>query len=178
MFAPWRRAFVLGAAEQSLPSPTGCIFCDFVLPKGAHPAEGTRKEYDRARLVVTVRERAFVILNKYPYNNGHILVVPRCHGLDCSALDKPDFHELHELLHESIRAIQTVYTPNAVNIGMNMGRAAGAGIEQHAHYHIVPRWQGDVNFMPVFSDVRIISEGLEDTYERLVAILRRPEEDA
>lgn len=188
MFAPWRRAFVEGAVEQKIPSPTGCIFCDFPLPLGVHPeAEDlgqksntaqTRRSWDRARLVVTVREQAFVILNKFPYANGHTLIVPRPHGGRVDDLEPEAFSALHALLHECVRAVDAVYKPHAMNVGMNIGKAAGAGIAEHAHYHIVPRWDGDNNFMPVLNDVRVISEGIDDTYERLAKVLRRPEDDA
>jgi ATP adenylyltransferase len=195
MYAPWRIAFVEGRQRSELPSPSGCIFCDYPLDLGAAPPaqlevpeEGgnehidnphkSRAAWDEARLVVTSREHAFVILNKYPYTNGHIMVVPRKHTHKLEELSPEEFAALHELLHEAVGAVREAYAPHGMNIGMNMGRAGGAGIDEHVHYHIVPRWNGDVNFMPVFSDTRVISEGLDDTYARLIALLRRDEDNA
>jgi ATP adenylyltransferase len=180
MYAPWRLAFLKGqhVDEQPIPSPTGCIFCDYPLPPGAAPPDGVdRRAWDRRRLVVTVREHAFVILNKFPYGNGHVMVVPRRHGDKLEELDEAAFLGVHQLLHETIAALRASYQPAGMNIGMNMGEAAGAGIAMHAHYHLLPRWKGDVNFMPVFADTKVISESLDDTWERLAASLRRPADD-
>lgn len=180
MYAPWRLAFLKGqhVDAEPIPSPSGCIFCDYPLALGAVPADGTpRRAWDRRRLVVTARAHAFVILNKFPYGNGHVMVVPRRHGDRLEALDEQAFLGVHELLHETIRAVRESYGPAGLNIGMNMGEAAGAGIAEHAHYHVLPRWKGDVNFMPVFAETKVISEALEDTWERLAARLRRPEDD-
>jgi len=191
MFAPWRRAFVEGSAEQSIPSPTGCIFCDYPLAMGARPPKtlvdtddrehkvvhSTRRAWDEARLVVTSREHAFVILNKYPYNNGHVMVVPRVHTDRLESLDDERFVAVHALLKETIAAIRSVYTPHGINVGMNMGRSAGAGIETHCHWHVLPRWHGDVNFMPAIMDTKVVSESLIDTWARLAALLRTIDDD-
>lgn len=184
MYAPWRLAFIQGEVREELPRPTGCIFCDYPRPiprGGTSEAEalppGSARAWDRARLVVTAREHAFVILNKYPYQNGHVMVVPRLHGQVLEALSPEAFAATGELLRETLAAVRTAYEPHGINVGMNMGRAAGAGIDEHVHWHIVPRWSGDTNFMPVLSDTKVISEGLEDTWERLVPLLRRPEDD-
>jgi ATP adenylyltransferase len=164
--------------KDPIPSPSGCIFCDYVLPPGqARPDGATRQAWDARRLVVTVREHAFVILNKFPYGNGHIMVVPRAHGDRLEALDAAAFAGVHALLHETIGAVRDAYQPHGMNIGMNMGEAAGAGIAAHAHYHVLPRWRGDVNFLPIFGDTKVISEALDDTWMRLVERLRRPEDD-
>lgn len=191
MFAPWRRAFVEGAQEQEVPSPSGCIFCDFPLAPGAsvpgslqveaetmEVGERNRAEWDKRRLVVTTRAEAFVILNRYPYNNGHVMVVPRVHSQRLEELEPAIFTGLQALLRETVAAVRTVYEPHGINVGMNMGRAAGAGIDQHIHWHVMPRWSGDVNFMPAIAGTKVISEGLDDTYARLAAVLRRPEDDA
>lgn len=187
MYAPWRLAFIKGQERAAIPCPSGCIFCDYPLPLGQQPpsqigAEAnvhtTRRAWDEARLIVTVREHAFVILNKYPYTNGHVMVVPFTHTQRLEELPRERFQALHELLHETVAAVRQVYGPDGMNIGMNMGRAGGAGIEEHVHYHVVPRWHGDVNFMPVFGDTKVISEGIDDTWRRLAFVLRRPEDDA
>lgn len=187
MYAPWRLAFVKGQEQAAVPSPSGCIFCDFPLRLGEAPParvadddnpHTTRRAWDEARLVVTVREHGFVILNKYPYTNGHVMVVPFVHTQRLEELAREQFQGVHDLLHETVSALRTAYAPHGMNLGMNMGRAGGAGIDEHVHYHAVPRWNGDVNFMPVFGDTKVISEGLDDTWRRLTALLRRPEDDA
>jgi ATP adenylyltransferase len=191
MFAPWRRAFIEGSAAAEIPSLTGCIFCDYPLAPGTRPPptvvdEGgvehrvthtTRRAWDEARLVVTTREHGFVILNKYPYNNGHVMIVPRVHTDKLESLDDEAFLSLHLLLKETIAAVRASYAPHGINVGMNMGRSAGAGIDTHCHWHVLPRWHGDVNFMPAIMDTKVVSESLTDTYTRLAAILRRPEDD-
>jgi len=181
MYAPWRLAYVKGAAaEDVVPSPSGCIFCDYVLPPGvAPPADSVdvdRRAFDRRRLVVTVRERAAVILNKFPYGNGHVMVVPRAHVEHLDELADDDFLATQALLKETIAAVRAVYRPDGVNVGMNVGAAAGAGIAAHCHWHVLPRWRGDVNFLPVFSDVKILNEALSDTWQRLSERLRQPTE--
>ena len=190
MFAPWRQAFVSGQERSGPPVPGGCIFCAFPLPLGDAPpatvvveqeeiATGcaTRGQWDAERLVVTNREHAFVILNKYPYTNGHVMVVPHAHTDQLESLSEETFLGVHKLLRETIAAVRETYRPDGINVGMNMGRAAGAGIDAHVHYHVLPRWLGDNNFMPVLADTRVISEGIDDTYARLIKLLRRPEDD-
>lgn len=191
MYAPWRLAFLKGQVEDPLPRPSGCIFCDYpLLPRAEVPARlvdkdgkelevrhKTRRAWDRARYVITARERAFVILNKYPYGNGHVMVVPRTHTSKLEELDEEAFQALHALLKETVAAVREVYAPHGMNVGMNMGRAAGAGIDEHVHYHVLPRWNGDVNFMPALVDTKVINESLEDAWERLASVLRRPEDD-
>ena len=182
MYAPWRLAYVKGAArEEVIDAPTGCIFCDYVLPRWqgvSTAADSTRRAFDRRRLVVTVREHAFVILNKFPYGNGHVMVVPRVHAEYLDGLQETAFHETQNLLRETISAVREVYRPDGLNVGMNVGAAAGAGIAAHCHWHVLPRWKGDVNFLPVFSEVKVLNEALEDTWDRLSKILRSAEEDA
>jgi len=172
MYAPWRLAFIEGRkVEDEVPrGPTGCIFCDFPRPWRAPPGEDDAA-HDRTRLVVHVREHAFVILNKFPYNNGHVMVVPRVHQSLVDELPQPVFDGLQALLRDTIKAVRTAYSPDGMNVGMNLGKSAGAGIAEHLHWHVVPRWQGDMNFMPVIADVKVISEGLQDTFDRLKKIL-------
>ncbi|HEY4221386.1 MAG TPA: HIT domain-containing protein [Myxococcota bacterium] len=182
MYAPWRLAFLKGQVQDDIPSPTNCIFCDYPLAFHADPlafelpAEG-RRAWDKRRLVVTAREHAFVILNKYPYTNGHVMVVPRQHTDRLEQLDEAAFHGLQALLRETVAALRAVYTPNGMNVGMNMGEAAGAGIAEHLHWHALPRWRGDVNFMPAIGDTKVISESLDDTWTRLAALLRTAADD-
>ncbi len=179
MYAPWRLAFLQGQAKDDIPRPSGCIFCDYPLAAGAAPADGTsRRDWDRRRLVVTSRAHAFVILNKYPYTNGHVMVVPRTHTDRLESLPDDVFHGLQALLKETVAALREAYEPAGMNLGMNMGEAGGAGIAEHLHWHAMPRWRGDVNFMPAIADTKVISEALEDTWERLASRLRSLAEDA
>jgi ATP adenylyltransferase len=152
LWAPWRLEFILG------PKPQECIFCRF-------PAEP--EENDRANLVVHRAPQAFTILNKYPYNSGHVMVVPRAHVADLEALGPEAFAALHEELRLAARVVRAVYRPEGMNVGMNLGRIAGAGIDDHLHYHVVPRWAGDTNFMPVLADTRVMVEHLDATWRKL-----------
>jgi ATP adenylyltransferase len=161
MFAPWRLAYAKGQeAQVQLPSPTGCIFCDY-------PKDDADEEHDRARWVVTTRPDAFVMLNKFPYGNGHVMVLPRRHVADLSALTMAEFVALQQLLRDTTTILQDVYRPDGMNIGMNIGAAGGAGMATHLHWHALPRWHGDANFMPVFADTKVIVEALADTWHRL-----------
>lgn len=158
IWAPWRLAFVEGADDK----PKGCIFCLF-------PAE----RRDRERLVLGRSEHAFAILNKYPYNNGHLMVVPRRHVADPADLDEAEWDDLQRLLRTSVAILKQAYGPDALNLGMNLGRAAGAGIADHLHWHAVPRWSGDTNFMPVLAETRVIPEHLDATWEKLRPLFDR-----
>ncbi|MBM4281910.1 MAG: HIT domain-containing protein [Deltaproteobacteria bacterium] len=184
LYAPWRLAYVKGAAaSEVVPAPSGCIFCDYVLPRGApspraDERDGDRRTFDRRRLVVTVRERAFVILNKFPYGVAHAMVVPRVHVEHLDALDEDTFHATQALLRETVRVVREEYRPDGVNVGMNVGAAAGAGIAAHCHWHVLPRWTGDVNFLPALANVKVLNEALADTWERLARRLRHADEDS
>ena len=168
LWAPWRMAYILGTRA----SPTGgesesaqsCIFCRF-------PAEGPAAQ--ARNLILWASESAFVIMNRYPYNSGHIMVVPRTHTADLMTLTDSTYRATMELLRQSIAVISTELSAHGMNVGMNLGRVAGAGIDQHAHVHIVPRWNGDTNFMPVVGDVRVMSEHLQATYEKLLPAFSR-----
>jgi ATP adenylyltransferase len=152
LWAPWRMEYVGGE------KPPGCIFCTY---PAAAPGE------DRANLVIHRGQQAFVILNRFPYNTGHLMVVPRRHTTDLSGLAEADSAELQGLLVRSLEVVKRVYRPDGLNVGMNLGRAAGAGIPEHLHWHVVPRWLGDNNFMPVLADVRVMVEHLDESWERL-----------
>ncbi len=156
LWSPWRMNYLTGQAQDP-PGPTGCIFCD-------KPAENR----DTDNLIVFRGELAFVILNLYPYNNGHLMVVPYAHVATPEALDAPTLTEMMLLTNQALTALRTLYTPPAFNIGMNIGTAAGAGIAAHVHLHVVPRWSGDTNFMTVTAGARVIPEDLRITQRRLV----------
>jgi ATP adenylyltransferase len=134
----------------------GCIFCTKFQAADL-----------RAGLVLTHTAHTVVMLNKYPYNNGHLLLAPKRHENSLAQLPTEDFLDLNEILRRSIEIVQEVFNPGGVNLGMNLGKCAGAGIEGHLHWHIVPRWEGDTNFMPVVGETRVMPQHLLDSYDRL-----------
>jgi ATP adenylyltransferase len=154
LWAPWRMAYIGGE------KPKGCIFCDFPAAPEAD---------DRKNLVVHRTPHAFVILNRYPYNSGHLMVVPRLHVSDLATLPPPAWAELQDELRRAAAVLRAVYRPEGINLGMNLGKAAGAGIEEHLHWHLVPRWLGDNNFMPVLGDIRVMVDHLDTTWEKVRA---------
>lgn len=150
LWAPWRMAYVGG------PKEAGCIFC-------TKPAAADR----RAGLVLAVTAHSAVMLNRFPYANAHIMVAPRRHASDLVALPAGEYAELSETLRRSMAILQRVFGPDGMNVGMNAGAAAGAGIADHLHWHVVPRWVGDTNYMPLIAEVRVIPEHLDALYDRL-----------
>ena len=150
LWAPWRMEYILGPKEK------GCIFCD--KPKQAQ---------DRENLIVHRGHLAFVIMNKYPYNNGHLLIVPYRHEAELPRLTPEENLEMMALLQKSAQALRATCAPQGFNIGMNVGAVAGAGIDSHLHFHLVPRWNADTNFMPVTGHTKVISEGLWETWAHL-----------
>jgi ATP adenylyltransferase len=152
LWAPWRLEYVQSADEQE-----GCVFC-----------LALRDETDEP-LVVHRGERAFVLLNKFPYAAGHLMVAPSRHVGGLIDLDDEEALEVHRLTAASLRALDGAFRPEGYNVGWNLGRVAGAGVVDHVHLHVVPRWAGDTNFMPVLADVRVIPEALADTKRRLAA---------
>ena len=156
LWTPWRMAY-LKAPKQS--GRRGCIFCDKIRDNHAK---------DRENLLLWHGKRALVVLNLFPYSNGHLMVAPYQHTGALEALDGVTLKEMMLLVGRSIRALRRMMNPQGFNVGMNLGRAAGAGVEDHVHIHIVPRWGGDTNFMPVLADVRVIPELLPQTYDGLL----------
>lgn len=144
------------------PEPAGCIFCDKI---------SAGVEHDRENLVLWRGERAFVMLNLYPYSNGHLMVAPYEHTRALESLDPETMKEMMVLAARGIRALRRTLNPQGFNVGANLGRVAGAGVEDHVHMHIVPRWNGDTNFMPVLAEVRMIPELLPETYDSLIKAL-------
>ncbi len=159
LWAPWRMEFI----EKG--KPEGCIFCRFPAESGA--------EADRRNLIVARSARSFAILNRYPYNCGHLMVVPLRHTADFAGLSEEESDDLHRLLRLSLKALQEIYRPAGYNLGMNLGHSAGAGIEDHLHYHVVPRWIGDTNFMPVFAETKVMIESLGQTHDKLSPVFAR-----
>ncbi len=150
LWAPWRMEYILGEKEK------GCIFCTRM-----------KSQEDQKNLILYRGEYNFIIMNKYPYNNGHLMVVPNRHTSDFESLQDDESLEMMHLIAKSLQVLKAAIRPHGFNIGINLGEIAGAGIDDHLHFHIVPRWSADTNFMPVVADTKVISEGLKETWERL-----------
>ena len=153
IWAPWRLDYVKDASKDS---ELECIFC-------SKPAE----DDDEANLIVHRGGRCFVILNKFPYTNGHLMVAPYEHVAELQGLDDQTMAEIMSLAQRGIGALERSYAPHGYNVGFNQGRVAGAGVEHHIHLHVVPRWGGDTNFMPVIADTRVMPQTLEQSFEAL-----------
>jgi ATP adenylyltransferase len=156
LWSPWRSEYI--ESLKSDEDKTKCIFCPMVNLKPA----------DKDNLLVENGEYTFTLLNLYPYNNGHLMVVPKRHTNDFAALTTQEISESFQKLQLAEKALRKVFNPHGFNIGANIGRVAGAGIEDHLHFHIVPRWNGDTNFMPVIGDVKVISQDLAETKSKLL----------
>jgi ATP adenylyltransferase len=156
VFAPWRMEYILSNSDNNEKKGTGCIFCDF---PGEHE--------DEKRLILHRGKYCFVILNAFPYNPGHLMVVPYRHTNDLPGLAPEELGEMMATVQTAVMVLKKVMDPQGFNIGMNLGKVAGAGIDQHLHIHIVPRWNGDTNFMPVLGGVRVVSEALNNTWKRV-----------
>lgn len=156
LWAPWRMAYV------EVAKPQGCIFCD-----------KPREDRDEENLILQRGKTAFVIMNAFPYNNGHLMVAPYRHTAELESLSPEERDELMALAQESLRLLQAAFGPNGYNLGMNLGRVAGAGIADHLHLHVVPRWDGDTNFMPVIADTKVLPDSLQSSYRKLREALQR-----
>ena len=152
LWAPWRLEYIQSADEQE-----GCVFC--------RALDGD----DESGLVVHRGKRAFVVLNKYPYASGHLMVAPNRHEGEFGDLENDEALEVHQLAAAGLAALAESMRPQGFNVGWNLGRIAGAGVVDHVHLHVVPRWAGDTNFMPVLADVKVLPEALEATRRRLAA---------
>jgi len=150
IWAPWRIQYI------QMEKPEGCILC-----------QKPKQNNDALNYILHRGDNNFIILNSYPYNPGHLMVAPYRHVASLEGLTEEERHEHFEIVSRSIKVLRQIFNPGGFNIGMNLGKAAGAGIDDHFHTHIVPRWQGDTNFMPVLSDVRVIPEALAETYQKL-----------
>jgi ATP adenylyltransferase len=150
LWAPWRLDYIKG------PKPDECIFC-------AKPVAGD----DEAVYIVHRGEHCFVMLNTFPYNNGHLMISPFEHVPAIEELDEPVVVELMKLTQRSLRALKETYDPEGFNLGVNQGKVAGAGVEGHIHLHVVPRWGADTNFMPVIGSTRVLPQSLQDSYAAL-----------
>jgi ATP adenylyltransferase len=161
VWAPWRMEFVEKGSKVQ-----GCIFCLF-------PAE-IGDEADRRNLILGRSAHAFVILNRFPYTSGHLMVIPRRHTAVLEELPADEIADVSFLLQKTVKHLKDTYKPDGFNVGMNLGHSAGAGIADHLHWHVVPRWTGDTNFMPVVSDTRVMIEQLDRTWEKLRPLFTPP----
>jgi ATP adenylyltransferase len=149
--SPWRFEYVTGANQA-----TGCIFC-----------YATQHADDPESLVLHQAKHNFVLLNRYPYNNGHIMIAPHQHIADPAQVEPGIVQEMMLLFQKGIQALRSAYNPDGFNMGMNLGKCAGAGVEQHYHLHVVPRWNGDTNFMTALAETRVIPEDFAITLQKL-----------
>lgn len=161
LWAPWRLAFVAAAAQEEKPA---CFIC-----------AGLAATDDRAHLIALRTARSVVVLNKFPYNNGHLLVAPQAHKGRLQDLDLEEILETQQTLRHMLDVLDEVLHPDGYNIGVNLGRVAGAGLPGHLHWHIVPRWNGDTNFMPVLGETKVMAQSLEAFYDLLRARLAAPQ---
>ena len=150
IWAPWRMKYIL------MDKSKGCFLC-----------ENLKQDDNAANYILYRGRKNFVIMNVYPYNPGHLMVAPHRHVASLEELTKEELHEHSEIVSRSLKVLRQVFDPQGFNIGVNIGRVAGVGLEGHVHTHIVPRWQGDTNFMPVTADTKVVSEALDETYRKL-----------
>ena len=163
LWSPWRLAYVTGTSNDS----AGCIFCDVSVP-------GTSEGNPSRNMLVLAHGRdCYVILNLYPYNNGHLMVVPRRHVGSLASATSDELSELMQFTRDAEVALTEAYQPQGINVGINLGRSAGAGVVDHVHVHLVPRWTGDTNFMSVVGNTRVLPEEMGESARRLRPIFER-----
>jgi ATP adenylyltransferase len=160
LWAPWRLSYLTAARPQTAERP--CFVC-----------AGLADSDDRRHWIVERTARSAVILNRFPYNNGHLLIVPRLHKSTLEELDSEELVDLMETLRRMVKALDELMSPGGYNVGLNLGEAAGAGLPGHLHWHLVPRWPGDTNFMPVLADTKVIAQSLDALYDLLKSWLTR-----
>lgn len=154
LWAPWRMTYILSDKKE------GCIFCD--LPK---------ERKDKKNYILYRGNSCFVMLNAYPYNNGHLMIAPYRHTPNLESLAKKEKTELMEMVAKGIQVLTKALKPEGFNVGMNIGSISGAGVVEHLHIHVVPRWEADTNFMPVVAETKVIAEHLDATFKRLKSAL-------
>ncbi|MDY6915852.1 MAG: HIT domain-containing protein [Candidatus Cloacimonadota bacterium] len=150
LHSPWRLKYILSKKGKD------CIFCI-----------NSSTKNDQKHLIIHRSKHSYVIMNMYPYNNGHIMAIPYRHVNSLTKLNKEEIDDLFETVQKCEKALRNIYEPGGINIGLNLGKAAGAGIDEHLHVHIVPRWEGDVNFMNVIGGIRVVPESFESVYIKL-----------
>lgn len=161
LWSPWRFTYLSQAAPE-----TGCVFCRIA-------SEGR----DVQNHVLLRGEHCFVLLNRFPYTNGHLMIVPYQHVAELAGTPEPALREMMRLIQDSERNLTSIYHPGGFNVGMNLGACAGAGVAGHIHMHVVPRWFGDANFMTTTAETRVLPESLDATYERLLPAFQKSDEN-
>jgi ATP adenylyltransferase len=156
LYTPWRFDYIKGASGEKTGTGSSCVFCSIAA-----------QDDDEATFILKRATRNFVILNIYPYTSGHIMIVPFEHTADLPALAKETSDEMLELAKRAVATLEEVYRPHGFNLGMNLGQAAGAGVTDHLHLHVLPRWMGDANFMTTVGEARVIPEDLRTTFDKL-----------
>lgn len=152
LWAPWRMEYILSEKKET----AGCIFCTRL-----------KKKNDQKNLILWRGKHAAVFMNRFPYNNGHLMVMPNRHLAGVDKLSEKEALEIHHLMAFCLAGLRKVMNPDGFNIGLNLGKTAGAGVDDHMHWHIVPRWSGDTNFMPVISETKVMPEHLQAVYKQL-----------
>lgn len=156
LWSPWRSKYIESFSEKQNGSEKRCVFCEKLSEKD-----------DEKNLVIYRSPLSAIIMNIYPYNSGHLMIVPFAHKASFEELTEEEGHDVMKQTRLAMKLLRLTSNPDGFNFGANLGRVSGAGIDEHLHFHIVPRWSGDVNFMPVLADAKVISEGLEQTYKKL-----------
>src|SRR5919199_3240717 len=159
LWTPWRMEYIVSDKQG------GCIFC-----------AALAQQNDRETYIVYRGQHSFAMLNKYPYNNGHLMIVPNQHSADLNALGSETQLELMQLIARATQWLTTSSKPDGFNVGMNLGKAGGAGVTEHLHFHVVPRWVGDTNYMTITGETRVIAEWLDDTWVRLRKVIEQAEQ--
>jgi ATP adenylyltransferase len=154
LFSPWRSAYIKTFSEKK--HLRGCLFCRI-----------EKEKKDKENLVVWRGRHCFIVMNRYPYNSGHMMIVPYRHTSKFTKLTSEEHVEIMTATGTCLKALDKISGPHGFNFGVNLGRTAGAGIDTHMHFHLVPRWNGDTNFMPVLSDVKVVSEHMQDLWKKL-----------
>jgi ATP adenylyltransferase len=158
LWSPWRSKYIEGFKDEVNGNNNSCFLCDAIEKKGE----------DSDIYIVEKRDYCFVILNKFPYNNGHILIAPYRHISNLDELNDEELTGLIRTMRDSVKALGLVYHPHGYNAGINLGRTAGAGVPGHLHFHVVPRWDGDTSFMATLSDTKVVSQSLEETKRLMI----------
>ncbi len=161
IWAPWRMEYIRSLGDE-VEQDQGCFFCAYF----ANP------ELDRQHHVLWRGEHAFVLMNRFPYTNGHLMIAPHRHGGDPSDLTETELTALTRMTYAAVKVVQKAFRAEGFNVGCNLGRCAGAGVPDHVHNHVVPRWNGDTNYMAVLGGTRVIPDGLDAAYERLIEAAR------
>lgn len=160
LFSPWRSQYI-ATFKNEKPRTGKSLFTRILHEKN-----------DEKNFVITRRKHCFVVMNLYPYNSGHLMIVPYRQTRDMSTLSIEEYAEIMQVTAEMMEVLKKVMKPHGFNFGANIGRVAGAGIDNHIHFHIVPRWNGDTNFMPVLGDIKVVSEEMKKTYKKIKAVLQ------